>query len=332
MSVPPGRSKSSPKLNPFASFGVLDWGYTEEAESQSFTHYQSWLAQGKEAPLTYLSGEKAQKRQNLKHYYPEFQSALVFLFSYEEARAYLRQKNSAHKVASYVFGFEGRDYHFVLKEKLNEIAQYLQLSQYKVCIDTAPVLERDLAYRAGLGWFGKNSMLINRRHGSFFLLASLLVPQKLPQFSAPLILETDHCGQCRRCIEACPTQAIDPHSRTLNASACISTFTIELFRPAPAPVGYEKSQGEIFGCDICQEVCPWNEQDLLNAVAPQSESFQLLEKFLLDQPVDKIKEEMTGMSERSFRKKFQATSLHRGGKSGLLKNILAFQKFFQKGS
>ena len=165
------------------------------------------------------------------------------------------------KLASYSLGFEGMDYHHILRDSLQKIS--LEIKKiYPNCIfshslDIQPVLERDLAARAGLGWFGKNSMFISRQEGSFVMLGSLFLSTTLPLKEGRI--ETDHCGTCTRCIDLCPTKAIDPETRTLQSEKCISTFTIELFKEDKvAPLGMDQANGEIFGCDICQDVCPWN--------------------------------------------------------------------------
>src|SRR5690606_21900042 len=183
---------------------------------------------------------------------PEFQSALVFLFSYQEAKKWLME-NKEYTVAGYSLGFGGEDYHRALKSRLQRIAESLNRPEIKIffSLDAQPIMERDLAYRAGLGWFGKNSMLISRKEGSYFIIGSILFSEKLEV--EPNQIELDHCGKCNACAESCPTEAIDPQTRTLISEKCISTFTIETFKEAPAPDGFEKSRGEIFGCDICQD-------------------------------------------------------------------------------
>ncbi|MBY0413970.1 MAG: DUF1730 domain-containing protein, partial [Bdellovibrionales bacterium] len=205
-------------------FQVKRFGYTEESKPLTLDHYNQWVKDEKHGPLQYLEGERLDKRQDIKNHWDEFQSALVFLFSYHPAHYALNElvENDPNwnglKVASYTLGFEGHDYHNNLREKLigigERLAQDYQLS-YKLTLDTHPVLERDLAMRSGLGWFGKNSMLINRDEGSFFIIGSLLLNKKLNL--EVTTLDVDHCGQCTRCVEACPTSAIDPETRTIIA-------------------------------------------------------------------------------------------------------------------
>lgn len=321
--------KSSSLLNEslLKDLGVLDWGYTEEPVPQTLSHYESWANQNHHEPLQYLNDHRRHLRRDLRHVYPEFQSALVFLFSYRPAKKWMIE-NNRHEVAAYTLGFEGDDYHRALKEKLTKIFGSINDPELKhfVALDAQPVLERDLAYRAGLGWFGKNSMLINQKEGSYFIIGSLLLNKKLSIESSKL--DVDHCGQCTACADACPTNAIDVDSRTLIASQCISTFTIEVFKEADAPAGFDKSRGEIFGCDICQDVCPWNRKPLDRtegslALKPQ---YEFIEKWIYDHPKEKLQELIFKDTNRGFKKKLYGTPFDRPGKEGWLKNLKALKK------
>lgn len=320
-------------------WSVVDYGYTTEDTPVSLAEYNLWVEEKNHLPLTYLEGERQQKRQSLKEHWPLFESAVVFLFSYHEAHMGLQQfyqkENDWNglKIASYTLGFEGQDYHHLIKERLIEIGESLKITypdlDYKLTLDTHPVLERDLAMRAGVGWFGKNSMLINRHHGSFFIIGSLLLSQKLPLIEQST--ETDHCGQCTRCIDACPTKAIDPVSRKIIANDCISTFTIEQFKlDTIASEKMTLQDGFIFGCDICQDVCPWNKR-VDRKKADENFSFNILSQkkildFFLRQDIKKLESELTSMSEGAFRRMLPNTSFERSGRRGLLKNIRFFLK------
>ena len=189
-----------------------------------------------------------------------------------------------------------------------------------VIVDTAPVLERDLAYRAGLGWFGKNSMLIHKKEGSFFIIASLLTSEVFDISSKDLV--ADHCGTCHACVEHCPTNAIDPMTRTLIAQNCIATFTIETFSPKTPPKGFETTS-EIFGCDICQDVCPWNIKPLKieKNISRESKMLSFLHDFFSQTRVE-IQRKIEQMSGRQFQKFFQGTVFSRPTKKGFLKNFL----------
>ncbi|TDP51710.1 epoxyqueuosine reductase [Bacteriovorax stolpii] len=319
------------------SYGVVDFGYTEDPVPTTLEYYNQWVAANLHAPLHYLEGERQEKRQDLKNHWQDFQSAVVFLFSYHPTHSELQnlyQKNpnwNGLKLASYTLGFEGWDYHNLLREKLESIGECLKKDhgvEFRLTLDTHPVLERDLAKRAGLGWFGKNSMLINRHQGSFFIIGSLLLDKKLDLKTKAY--ETDHCGQCTRCIDACPTEAIDPVSRTIIAKDCISTFTIEQFKLDTIPS--EKmtlKEGTLFGCDICQDVCPWNKRvDRQNSVSLSGWSDQqkkILDFFLL-RPVEKVHQNLEEMSGKEFERVMEKTSFARSGRRGLLKNIRFYLK------
>ena len=212
-----------------AELGIIDFGYTEDPESSSFDQYKNWVANKYNAEMSYLEGEKQDKRQNLKNYFPEYQSSFTFLFDYRRDKKKLDTFDSKRKVGGYTFGFSGEDYHYHIWESLDKICS-LHFSEltHKVVVDTAPVLDRDLAYRSGLGWFGKNSMLINRHVGSYFMIGHILLDKKFNVSILPM--DTDHCGQCRKCIDACPTDAIIEDSRTVDSNKCIPFFTIEKFK------------------------------------------------------------------------------------------------------
>jgi epoxyqueuosine reductase len=320
------------------NWGIEDYGLTDEAIPLTREHYNHWVDNGDHLPLTYLEGERQQKRQSLTEHWPDCQSAIVFLFSYHEGHQYLQSlyQNDPQwnglKLASYTLGFEGMDYHHVVRERLIEIGESLKIDNsslvYKLTLDTHPVLERDLAMRAGLGWFGKNSMMINRSQGSFFIIGSLLLNQSLKSLnvSERRTLETDHCGQCTKCIVACPTQAIDPETRTIKAQDCISTFTIEQFKLDTIPSQkMTLKDGFIFGCDICQDVCPWNVRvdRLKNVVLKKFDNetqTKIINFFLRRNPTD-LADDMESMTEGFFKRMFKNTTFERSGRRGLLKNI-----------
>lgn len=314
-------------------WGVVDFGVTKEAVPESLSQYNTWVDKNHHNPLVYLEGERKDKRQSVKEHWPDFQMAVVFLFSYHDTHLALQDlyrkepQWNGLKTASYTMGFGGKDYHHLLKEGLQEIGDYLKLQypslEYKLTLDTHPVLERDLAYRSGLGWFGKNSMMINRHNGSFFIIGSLLLNQEIPFDERQP--ETDHCGQCTACIESCPTGAIDPETRTIVAADCISTFTIEQFKldSQPSPK-MSLTSGWIFGCDICQDVCPWNKRvdRMKTGKVPvfNQEQNRILDFFLRRSRSDLVVE-LESMSEGEFKRKFSGSSFERSGRRGLLKNL-----------
>ena len=313
--------------------GIIDWGVTSDSKAVSFEKYDEWVSKGHNGNLKYLEGERKEKRRDLTHYFPEFKSAIVFQFSYAQEKFkldkfYNSEQSNGLRIGGYVMGYEGIDYHHKLKSDLERIGDLLKLEnpnlEYKLSLDIQPVLERDLAYRAGLGWFGKNSMFISKSEGSFFILGSLLLNSETSTKTREL--ETDHCGQCTRCIDSCPTDAIDIESRTIISKKCISTYTIEEFKDnIIPPIGMENSRGEIFGCDICQDVCPWNKRLLRVGKyldhSDEGTKYSFIKNFFLTRPIQLIISELEGISNRKFQKLFFGTPLQRTGRVGLLKNL-----------
>jgi epoxyqueuosine reductase len=221
------------------------------------------------------------------------------------------------RVARYAWG--SADYHDVIRERLHELADYLRElapgAATRGVVDTAPLLEREFSQLAGLGWVGKNTLLLSRQAGSYFFLAALLTDVVL-EYDAPHM--ADHCGSCTACLDACPTAAF-PQAYVLDASRCISYLTIELREQMPAAL--RAGVGEwVFGCDVCQEVCPWNRFAPLSREAEfepveEMNPIQLAELFELD--------------EAGFRRRFRKTPLWRPHRRGLLRNaaiVLGNQK------
>ena len=210
--------------------------------------FDAWLAAGNAGNMTYLHGVGAELRRDARAPHPGATHALIVAMNYGG-------REPAGPVARYA---RGDDYHEVLRERLRELHLWLeretgQSINARPYVDSGPVLERDLAQRAGLGWFGKNTCLINPKDGSFLFLASLFVEYAL-QPDVPFA--ADRCGSCTRCLDACPTNALTA-PRVLDANVCISYLTIELRAVIPeslrAPIN-----DLLYGCDICQDVCPWN--------------------------------------------------------------------------
>ena len=212
------------------------------------------------------------------------------------------------RIARYALG--SADYHDVIREKLRLSAEFLRReapgAKSRGIVDTAPLLERDFARLAGLGWFGKNTMLINKRLGSWFFLAALLVDIEL-EFDEPHA--ASHCGTCTRCLDACPTQAfVEPY--VLDARRCISYLTIE--HRGPIAEELHAGMGDwLFGCDICQEVCPWNRKSPVS-VEPAFQPQPALQAVGAAQ--------LLTLSEEEFRRRFGHTALSRPGRDGLVRN------------
>ena len=214
------------------------------------TLFSDWLKKYKGPQMKYLE-RRFQERVRPKDYFPQAQSILCFGLFYFPGWA-----SGDVKVSNYAWG---EDYHERLSRLLEETAQALQKElgtfDYKICVDTAPVLEKNLAAQAGLGWQGKNTLLLNKNFGSFVFLGEIFCSLPLETFTTALPV-TDHCGTCRRCIEACPTQALEPY--VLHAEKCISYLTLE--HKGPFSETTPAFSHWVAGCDICQEVCPWNQR------------------------------------------------------------------------
>ncbi len=326
------RSKSLDDI--LRPFGIELYGVVNDSIPSSYPTYRSWISRGDHGELSYLADERCDKRENIKNYFPEFEQALVMAFDYSKSSKIMNEfynssQSNGLKIASYVLGFEGMDYHFFVRDKLNEISSALkeidESLEIQFTLDTQPILERDLAYKPGLGWFGKNSMLINQKKGSFFIIGSLLLSKKM--FQKEETLDVDHCGNCTKCIDLCPTNAIDKSHRTIIADKCISTYTIELFKDAKAPKGFENSGGEIYGCDICQDVCPWNIKVMKSLEISDSEKENFYKKnddiisTFLKPSIDSIINFLETLSNRKYRKKFHSSPIARTGRIGMLKNL-----------
>lgn len=211
---------------------------------------EEWLSRNYHGKMAYMANH-FEKRLDPAKLVTGAKSVISLIYNYYPEKD-LSGDNDL-KIARYAYG---EDYHFVIKEKLKELLFRLQEKLGEIngraFVDSAPVLERTWAKRAGIGWVGKNSLLLNRSMGSFFFLAELIVDIEL-EYDGPI---KDYCGTCTACMDACPTDAI-PQPYVVDGSKCISYFTIELKEEIPAEVK-DKFENWIFGCDICQDVCPWN--------------------------------------------------------------------------
>jgi len=212
---------------------------------------ENWLNQNYHGKMGYMANH-FDKRLDPTKLVPDAKSVISLLFNYFPKEE-LWHEDEDLKISKYAYG---KDYHFVIKDKLKTFFQILQEEigevNGRVFVDSAPVMEKTWAARSGLGWVGKNSNLITKKIGSFIFLAELILDLEL-ETDPPI---PDYCGTCTRCIDACPTDAIvEPY--VVNGSKCISYFTIELKDEIPTDT-QGKFQNWIFGCDICQDVCPWN--------------------------------------------------------------------------
>jgi epoxyqueuosine reductase len=239
------------------SLGWDDFGITEAIiPEEDIAAYREWLTKNYQGDLAYM---EKQIRCHPEQLLPGARSAIIFISYYKQEK--LEFRSDAGLIASYA---RGRDYHNVHRRRLKKFIQWLEekAGESNICkgfSDSTPVLEKALAVQAGLGWFGKNTLLIHRKFGTFTLLSGLFTTLKLPSTSTKN-LRLPKCGTCSRCIDACPTQAIiSPY--TLDAAKCLSYHLIESRKPIPEEIK-NKNPGYVFGCDICQDACPHNARKL----------------------------------------------------------------------
>jgi len=280
-------------------------GVTSPEPPPHYSTFKNWLAQGHHGTMEYIDNDRSRtRRANPLEILPECKSILVLATPYNPS---LPQAEGLEvRVASYA---HGADYHDILPTRMQELVQFIEEQvggpiKNRYYTDTGPILERDLAQRAGIGWIGKNTCLINPKQGSYFLLSEIFLDLALepdPPFT------TDHCGTCTRCIEACPTDCILPN-RTLDATRCISYLTIELKDDIPIDLR-EKIGDWVFGCDICQTVCPWNR------FAPEGDS-----AFMGKEPHPSLTEELA-LTPQAFNQRFKRTPIQRAKRRGYLRNI-----------
>lgn len=290
------------------------WSHVNLDSTQSLKIYREWLEQDHHASMQYLK-EHLSAKENPDQLLPQALSALVFTQNYVPHPEPKTNPAPHAKVALYA---KGRDYHFWFKEKMQRLIEDLKIlypnEQFIAFTDSAPILERDLAYRGSLGWFGKNSCLIHPQKGSFFHIGEILTTLK--KTDPPSAHIHDFCGHCRRCIEACPTQAI-LENKTIKSDRCISYWTIES-KTAP-PVSMRSFFGDwLFGCDVCQTVCPWNEKQFKNELWFQKQKKQTEVSSLLIQEL----RDLLRMSGKQFQKKFKDSPFLRAGHVGLKRNVI----------
>ena len=282
-------------------------GIAAATPADGFDTFRTWLDQGYAGEMDYLHRQAAARRHPAS-ILPQVKSVLMLGINYNPGESEISEETSnCGKVARYA---QGADYHQVLWRRLDQLLAWVR-QQVPGCdgrgvVDTAPLLERDFARRAGLGWFGKNTMLLNKKLGSYFFLAALLLDLEL---RPDPVHEAHHCGTCTACLDACPTEAfVGPG--VLDARRCLSYLTIELKGPVPAAWRDEMREW-LFGCDICQEVCPWNRKAPVGREPTFAPRPELME-------VDLV--ELLSLSPEQFRERFRDTALWRGKRRGLLRN------------
>ncbi len=295
--------------------GFVLAGVTSAEPPAHYSIFEAWLADGKHGAMNYLAEERSRiRRADPKQILPECKSILVLALPYSPPA---KEEGTEMRVAAYALG---DDYHDVIPLRLQKIIEFIEEQvgypiPNRFYTDSGPILERELAQRAGLGWIGKNSMLINPKAGSTFLLAEILLGID-PSTGSGLDLEpdepflTDHCGTCTRCITACHTQAILPN-RTLDARRCISYLTIELKDDIPEELR-PRMENWVFGCDVCQMVCPWNRFS-----APADSAFEPT----LRLAQGGVSASDLTLSSVEFNQRFKHSPLKRAKRRGYLRNL-----------
>ncbi len=263
---------------------------------------EQWLHAGKHGQMGYMANHFG-LRTDPRELVPGAKSVISLAYNYYTPNK--QTDPAAPKLSTYAYG---RDYHKVIKQRMKPLMQFIT-EQYgevemRCFTDSAPVLEKAWAERAGIGWRGKHSLIIRKGQGSYFFLAEIILDLEL----APDAPATDHCGTCRRCIDACPTDAIELYG--INASKCISYYTIELKDQIPADAGDFKNWA--FGCDICQQVCPWNKFSTPHTEPDFTPKPELMELTAA---------EWNEMTEERFDRLFFGSPVKRTKYAGLMRNL-----------
>ncbi len=293
--------KSEAKRLGFDYCGISAAGFLEEEAPR----LESWLKNNMHGEMSYMNNH-FDMRLDPRKLVPGAKSVISLLLNYYTEEGQL--DSQAPKISKYAYG---EDYHFVIKDKLHEMLHTLEEKIGKsiggrAFVDSAPVMDKAWAKKSGLGWIGKNANLINRTSGSFFFIAELILDVEL-EYDNPI---GDFCGTCTRCIDACPTDAIvNPH--VVDGSKCISYFTIELKSAIPESEK-GKFQNYMFGCDICQDVCPWNRFSTTHNEPRFNPNKQLL---------NMTHDEWTEITEDVFREVFRKSAVKRTKFEGLKRNI-----------
>jgi epoxyqueuosine reductase len=268
-------------------------------------HLEKWLHQNYQGEMSYMNNH-FDKRVDPTLLVPGAKTVISLAYNYFSTEKQTDDK--APKLSMYAYG---KDYHKVVRKKLILLFDWMKTEfgdvNGRVFVDSAPVLERDWARRSGMGWVGKNTMVIHPKKGSWFFLAEIITDLEF-EYDAPI---SDYCGTCTRCIDSCPTDAISPSGYIVDGSKCISYLTIELKNNLPVEYKH-KMENWMFGCDICQQVCPWN-----RFAEPHHE-----ERFLPDPTMMKMTwEEWQDLSEPIFNELFEGSAVKRTKYEGLKRNI-----------
>lgn len=266
---------------------------------------QNWLDKGFHGEMSYMENY-FDKRTDPTLLVPGCKSIIVLGYNYHNPQKQFDP--SAPKISQYAYG---KDYHYVVKDKLKTLQQYIdteiQPIEARVFVDSAPVMEREWAKKAGIGWIGKNTLLINPKKGSYFFLGEIILNIEL-EYGQPI---NDFCGTCRRCIDACPTNAIQDQGYEMDGSRCISYATIEIKGDIPS-LFEGKMENWAFGCDICQDICPWNR------FAQEHNEVEFLPS---DDLLNMTQTDWDNLTETEFKKLFKKSPLKRTKFKGLKRNL-----------
>lgn len=267
---------------------------------------EEWLKRSYQGKMSYLENH-FDKRLDPTLLVPGAKSVISLIYNYYPEKDLAKENPETYKIAKYAYG---EDYHQVIKDKLKLFLERIRAEvghvEGRAFVDSAPVHERAWAKKSGLGWIGKNSLLLNRSMGSFFFLAELIIDLEL-DYDGPI---KDYCGTCTACMDACPTNAI-PEPYVVDGSKCISYFTIELKEEIPTSVK-GKFENWIFGCDICQDVCPWN-----SFSKPHKEA-----RFIPPDALENMsQQDWSEITEEVFQKLFKKSAVQRTRYGGLKRNI-----------
>ena len=289
------------------ALGFFDCGISKvkflEKDSE---RVESWLENGHHASMSYMERNR-EKRYNPKLLVEDAKSVITVLYNYYPETKLPETDN--YKISKYAYG---KDYHFIIKEKLKRLLEKIEEKTgeraARIFVDSAPVLDRAWATQSGLGFIGKNTLLINKKGGSFFFIGQIIIDLELEY--PEQVDFTNYCGSCTACIDACPTQALKPFE--VDARKCISYLTIENRDEIPAEFK-GKLNDWIFGCDICQDVCPWNIRFASPHNEPQFDPSPQL--FVMRKP------DWENLDKPAFKKLFKHTPVERTGYKGLIRNI-----------
>lgn len=266
-----------------------------ETLDKEILYFEKWLKHGKHGKMKYLENH-LDIRKNPQLLLENAQTAIIVLKNYYQKQKPLWYRESA-KISNYAWG---KDYHYVIKKQLVEICENLKTTignfSYRICVDSAPFMDKVWAKKSGLGWIGKNTNLIHPKMGSYFFIGTVLVDFSIDY---QVVVMKDYCGTCNKCIEACPTQALKPYE--IDASKCISYLTIELKDDIPQEFENQLNNW-VYGCDICQQVCPWNR---FSQEHEDPDFLPLNLDFLFDI------ENLENMSNHKFQKKLEVSPIKR---------------------